>query len=69
MPFADYYSARSGLITSSISLQEYKDRAIDNALQNIINDKNLHLNSFRLWRMVKYFSIRYNLVLKLGIKL
>ena len=42
MPFADYRAtveAEQALITSNISLQEYKDRAIANALQNIINDE------------------------------
>ena len=36
------------LITSSISLQEYKDRAIANALQNIINDEWQSLSSFSI---------------------
>ena len=35
-------------ITSSIDIEVYRQRAIDNALQNIINDKNLHLNSFSI---------------------
>ena len=36
------------LITSNISLQEYKDRAIANALQNIINDEWQSLSSFSI---------------------
>ena len=34
------------LITSSSNVEEYRQRAIENALQNIINNKQLYLNSF-----------------------
>ena len=36
------------LITSTINVEEYRQRAIENALQSIINDKNLYLNSFSI---------------------
>ena len=35
-------------VTSSIDAEEYRQRAIENALRNIINDKSLHLNSFSI---------------------
>lgn len=35
-------------VTSSINAEEYRQRAIENALRNVINDKSLHLNSFSI---------------------